>query len=75
MYILETKFVQAWGEEELQSPAGQEEVGEVPDWEILPNLKKELVWNPKNCHAFYLQVSSSCQQVSGLASCNMLAFK
>ena len=73
--ILQTKFVEVWGEEKVQSPACQEEVGEVPDWEILSDLKKELVRNPKDCHAFYLEVSSSCQQVSRLASCNMLAVK
>ena len=64
-----------WGEEELQSPAGQKEVGEVPHWEIVSNLQKELVWNPKDCHAVYLEVFSSCPQVSGLAFYNMLAVK
>ena len=64
-----------WGEEKLQSPACQEEVGEVPDWEILSDLEKELVRNLKDRNAVYLEVSSSCQHVSGLASCNMLAVK
>ena len=74
IYILRTKFVEVWGEEELQSPAGQEEVGEVSDCEILSNLKKELVWNLKNCHIFFTWlVFSSYWQVLGLAFCNMLA--